>query len=272
MDPPVPIRICTAQIASIWEDPDETIAKVRPLIRHAAASGASLICFPEQFATGWDPRPRTYIQDISGSIVSALRSSARENRIAILGSFREAYSPFPRNTAVAIGSNGEILATYAKIHLFSAGREDEGSSPGADLGTFLLGPLTCGIAICYDLRFPEIFRLYARRGVHAVIVPSAWPAVRVRHWELFIRARALENQIYVIGVNTTGGTPVERYSGDSMTADPNGAIISHANDAEQLLFSNLDLAVVAGTRARLPVERDRKEDLYRRLSRDPGNA
>jgi predicted amidohydrolase len=154
------------------------------------------------------------------------------------------------------------------MHLFSYGHEDEGSSPGTDLGMFTLDTLTCGIAICYDLRFPDLFRLYAQQGVQAVFIPSAWPHVRTRHWELFIQARALENQMYIVGVNTTGQTPIESYSGDSMTADPHGTIISRANDAEQLIFIDLDPAVVDTTRRSFPVGQDRKDSLYHSLSRN----
>jgi omega-amidase len=265
---PSVVRICSAQIASIWEEPEKTLEKAGMFIRHAAASGAALICFPEQFATGWDPQPRKNIQDIDGSIVSSLQAYAKEYGIGILGSFRQAGVPLPKNTAVAIGRDGGILSTYAKMHLFSYGHEDEGNTPGRDLGMFTLDSLTCGIAICYDLRFPELFRLYAQKGVQVVFVPSAWPHIRSRHWELFIQARALENQLYVIGVNTTGQTPIDLYSGDSMTADPHGIIISRANDTEQLIFTDLDPAVVDTARRQFPVEKDRKDALYRALSRE----
>ena len=268
MQNPSVVRICSAQIASIWEEPEKTLEKAGIFIRHAAASGAALICFPEQFATGWDPQPRKNIQDIHGSIVSSLQGYAKECGIGILGSFRQADDPLPKNTAVAIGRDGTILSTYAKMHLFSSGHEDEGNSPGTALGIFTLDTLTCGIAICYDLRFPDLFRLYAQKGVQVVFVPSAWPHIRTRHWELFIQARALENQMYVLGVNTTGQTPIDRYSGGSMTADPLGIIISRANDAEQLVFTDLDPAVVDTARRQFPVEKDRKDALYRALSRE----
>lgn len=270
MQNPSVVRICSAQIAGIWEEPDQSLKKAGMFIRHAAASGAALICFPEQFATGWDPQPRKNIQDIHGSIVSSFQEYAEKCGIAIVGSFREANAPLPKNTAVVIGRDGTILSTYAKMHLFSHGHEDKGSSPGTDLGMFTLDSLSCGIAICYDLRFPDLFHLYARKGVQAVFVPSAWPHIRTRHWELFLQARALENQMYVIGVNTTGRTPVDSYSGNSMTADPQGTIISRANEAEQLIFTDLDPSMVAATRHQFPVEKDRRDALYHTLSCDTG--
>jgi len=259
------IRVCSAQIASTWEDPEKTLIKAKTFIRHAADCGAKLICFPEQFATGWDPKPRKNIQDIHGSIISSLQAYAKEYRIGILGSFREAHDPLPKNTAVAIGRDGRILASYAKMHLFSFCHEQEANTPGTDLGIFAFDSLTCGIALCYDLRFPELFGLYARRGVHAVFVPAAWPQSRIRHWELFITARAAENQMYILGVNTTGKTPVDLYSGASMTADPHGTIISRADEAEQLLFSDIDPGEVERVKKALPVEKDRKDALYHSL-------
>jgi len=259
------IRVCSAQISTVWEDPKKTLDKAEGYITHAATCGAQLICFPEQFATGWDPLSGKNVQDFAGSIITRLRACAQANRIAVIGSLREAASPYPKNTAVAIGNNGRILSTYSKIHLFSPAKEDGHFVPGTDLGIFPLGSLTCGLAICYDLRFPELFRIYAQKGVQAVFVPAAWPASRIRHWELFIQARAAENQMYVIGVNTTGITPVDRYSGSSMAADPHGAIISRANEAEQLLFIDIDPAEVAAARSALPVENDRKDALYHSL-------
>jgi len=259
------VRVCSAQITSTWEDPDHTLARVEEFTQHAANCGAKLICFPEQFATGWDPLPLKNIQDIHGTIISSLQEYAKKYRIGIIGSLREKHDPLPKNTAIAIGSDGRILASYAKMHLFSFCHEHEGNTPGTDLGIFTLDSLRCGIAICYDLRFPELFRLYAQKGVHAVFVPSAWPQRRVRHWELFITARAAENQMYVIGVNTTGTTPVDQYSGASMTADPQGAIVSRANEAEQLLFTDIDPGEVTRTRDGFPIENDRKDALYHSL-------
>jgi len=264
-DPDGSIRVCSAQLSNVWEDPDKTIEKAEGFISHAANCGAQLICFPEQFATGWDPLSGKNVQDLTGSIITRLQTCAKANRIAVIGSLREAASPYPRNTSVAIGNNGQIISRYSKIHLFSPAKEDEHFIPGAGLGIFPLGTLTCGLTICYDLRFPELFRIYAQRGVQAVFVPSAWPASRIRHWELFIQARAAENQMYVIGVNTTGTTPVDRYSGSSMAADPHGTVISRANDAEQLLFMDLDPAEVASARAAFPVGNDRKDALYHSL-------
>ncbi len=262
---PDSVRVCSAQFTSTWEDPEKSLARAEIFVKHAADCGAEIICFPEQFATGWDPESQINIQTPTGSIVTALRGFAHDYRIAILGSFRERSTPLPKNTALAIGSDGRILASYAKIHLFSLSHEENMFIPGTELGIFSLGSLRCGIAVCYDLRFPALFRVYAHKGVHAVFVPSAWPRSRIRIWELFITARAAENQMYVAGVNTTGKTPVDTYSGASITADPHGMIISRAHKAEQLLFSDIDPDEVERVRKSFPVEKDCRDSLYQAL-------
>jgi predicted amidohydrolase len=178
---------------------------------------------------------------------------------------REASFSRPRNTAVAIDKDGSIMTTYAKMHLFSPSHEDLYFSRGDAPGIFSIGGLTLGIAICYDLRFAGLFRMYAKRGVHVVIVHAAWPGERQKYWELFITSRAAENQMYVVGVNTVGKTPAGRYSGSSMTADPSGTIISRAGSAEELIFSDISPAIVRKTRRDFPMEHDHRDLLYHSL-------
>ena len=175
------MRCCSAQITGVWESPEQTLENAEQVFCEAARAGAALISFPEQFATGWDPASNKNSEDFTGPTVTGLRRLAEKYSIAAIGSFREAFSPQPRNTSIAIGNDGEILATYTKIHLFTPGGENRAFTPGAGLATFTLGGVRFGLAICYDLRFPEIFRLYRREGVHAVIVPAAWPESRIRY-------------------------------------------------------------------------------------------
>jgi predicted amidohydrolase len=261
------MKCCCAQVTACWEDPAATLKKVRPRIAQAAKDGASLIAFPEQFATGWDPSSAQHVQDGSGPIVSALKAVAEEHAIAILGSFREAHRPLPFNTAIAIGPDGSILAQYRKIHPFTFAGENIHYAPGDDLGIFDVRGFRLGIAICYDLRFPELFRIYADKGVHGVIVPSAWPQSRLSHWELFIQTRAAENQMYVIGVNTTGTNAVDTYAGSSMVAGPDGTIIAKAGAEEIFLLADLDAGEVKEARRQFPALKDQKTGIYRKLGR-----
>ncbi len=241
---PVPpgsaFTVAAAQLRSFPEDPEANLVRAEECIRRAKDAGAALVAFPEQFATGWDPLSDAYLQDTSGPVITALQKSARQYGIAILGSIRERCNGRPRNTCVMIDRSGKIGAVYAKCHLFSPAREDHTYVPGNDIALFSLHGLICGIAICYDLRFGELFRLYEKAGAGAVFVPAAWPAERIGHWTLLARARALESGMYIIGINTIGNTPVAHYSGHSLVVEPDGTIAKEAGEGEELLFFELD--------------------------------
>jgi omega-amidase len=261
-------KLCIAQLASSWEDPGASLTRARSCIRKAAATGASLVCFPEQFATGWDPSSHAFVQKIEGEIITTLRILAQKYGIAIVGSLRESYDPLPRNTAIVIDNRGELIARYAKCHLFTPGGEERHYFPGNDITIFRIGDLVCGLGICYDLRFPPLFRAYARRGVQVVIIPAAWPASRLRHWEILVQARAVDHRLFIIGVNTTGTTPVDTYRGNSIIAGPGGELIAQGGEGEELICATLDPRRVEQERTCPPfVEQDRRKELYHELFR-----
>lgn len=264
--------IAGAQIGSLWENPIGSLKKAEPYVREAVDRGASLVCFPEQFPTGWDPGSVLHVQDRGGVIVSRFRDLALEYGIAILGSFRERFLPKPRNTCIVFNHFGEEVASYSKCHLFNPADEDELYSPGDNLGIFRLEGVPFGIAICYDLRFSGLFDVYAKEGVYCMLVPAAWPASRIGHWELFIRTRALEHQSYVIGVNTIGVNPIDAYGGTSLAADPLGAVIARAGPDEELITAAIDPDTVSHIREAFPVGRDRKPDGYDRMRAGIGGA
>ena len=256
------------QMAAVWENPEKTLDLAEPWIRDASQAGGELVCFAEQFATGWDPASHNHVQEKNGPIVSGLKALAVEYGIAILGSFRERHDPLPRNTCIVVDSEGQELASYSKCHLFSPGGEDAYYTPGESPAVFDLHATRFGIAVCYDLRFGSLFHYYASMGVDMMLVPAAWPASRMDHWELFIRTRALEAQAYVIGINTTGKTPVDTYCGGSMAAGPAGEIVSGLEEEEGLMKVECDRASLEDARRSLPVSRDRRPDFYRRLLKD----
>ena len=262
------MKVCTAQMASAWENPRATLERAALLIASAKADGADLICFPEQFVTGWSPHSTRFAEDPDGPTVRSLRGLARDHSISVVGSYVEKHDPRPLNTSVAVDARGEVVASFSKIHPFSPGGEDLHYDPGDHISVFSVENVRFGIAICYDLRFAPLFRAYAREGVHCVLVPSAWPCSRTRAWELLIAARALDNQFYVIGCNPTGTTPVDKYCGHSLSADPVGVVISHGGEGEELIMTDVDPSRVDATRARMPVEKDRRPDLYHRLLSD----
>jgi predicted amidohydrolase len=190
---------------------------------------------------------------------------AREHGIWVIGSVRERNAGLPRNTCLVYRPDGTLETKYAKVHPFSPSGEDRCYAPGDDIALFRVGNLVLGIAICYDLRFPELFTLYRDAGADAVIVPSAWPAERLGHFTLFVRARACEQQIYVFGVNTTGKTPVDTYSGGSLCAGPAGEVVAGAGDGEELVCADLLHDCVQAARRAFCIRGDRRDDCYARI-------
>ncbi|MDK2916548.1 MAG: hypothetical protein PWR25_1105 [Euryarchaeota archaeon] len=259
-------RITLAQIANSPGSPAERLEAAARMAADAAAAGASLICFPEQFVTGWSPKiPPGSGEPLDGPLTAAFARIARENGIAVAGSIVEAGPEGrPKNTVVVLGKDGGRLAAYAKIHLFSPDGEDRHYAAGDRIATFTVDGTTFGVAVCYDLRFPELFRVYAMAGVECMLVPAAWPCIRLSHWETLLPARALENRYYVAGINTAG-RPGAPYCGGSLAADPDGTVIGRCGAGEEAVTVEVDPAAVHDARSTLPSLSDRRSDLYHRL-------
>ncbi|MDK2974392.1 MAG: omega-amidase [Methanofollis sp.] len=225
---------------------EEGLKEAEKIVSTAAAEGADLVLFPEQFATGWNPaRPRA-----EPSILPAICGIAAEYGIWVVGSCWEG-AVRPRNLACAVGPDGRVETTYAKIHLFSPGGEDRSCTPGAEPAVFDAGGMRFALAICYDLRFPDLFVHYAGCGADCVLVPAAWPAERLAQWELLLRARALDAACYAAGANACGS---------SCIAGPDGAVLGKTDRG--YLIRDLKKEEVQRMRTAIPVMRDRRPDLY----------
>lgn len=260
--------LCLAQMSPRWNDPISGLAQVRSMASDAVEGDASFIAFPEQILTGWNPRDVSGTEEEDGEHVSMLREIAHDLSIGILGSYREKQPGQPRNTSIAIGPDGKILARYSKIHLFSPGGEDLYYKPGDTLGIFSCCSCMIGMAICYDLRFANLFQLYRERGVHLMLVPSAWPASRMKHFHLFTTSRATEFQMFIASVNTVGVTPVDVYSGGSCIAGPDGTIRAMGSDVEELVFCEIEPEETERARQAFPVYADCKKTKYNEIKRE----
>jgi omega-amidase len=237
--------IAVGQLAPCWGDPKQTLQKVRKTAARAAEAGAVLLALPEQVLTGWDPLHAAFPQEEDGPLVSALQEIAADLQIALLCSIQQRAEPMPTNMAVMIDADGRTLTRYAKMHPFSPGDEHLHYSAGAGISTCSIAGVRFGIAICYDLRFEDLFAAYAREEVDAVLVPAAWPCSRIAHWERFLRMRAEEYGYYLVGINTAAvTTPVDRYCGHSMIVNPVGDLQAQADEAEQILYASLDPGTV----------------------------
>ena len=240
----------------------ERVAHAERVVR--AQSGADLAVLPELWANGGFLHERfaAEAQPIDGPLVTTLRSAARETGIWLHGgSFVErAGDGRLFNTSVLIDPDGDLRAAYRKLHLFGfRGGETTVLSGGTDVVSCETPFGVVGLATCYDLRFPELFRALLDQGAVMCLVPAAWPERRIAHWELLVRARAIEDQLVVVACNTVGQQGDVGLGGRSMVVDPWGDVLAQAGPGgEEVLLVDVDLAEVARTRERFPVLPDRR--------------
>jgi len=256
------VLIALLQLEMAWEDPKANHASAARLLTRAAQAGARLAILPEMFATGFSMRPERIAQEAGGMTETWLVSMARGLGLHILAGVAETAAPLPENRALLVSPEGSI-ARYAKIHPFSFSGEDEHYGPGARVVTCEVEGVRVTPLICYDLRFPEPFRLAADdTDLYAVI--ANWPERRRGHWQTLLKARAIENLAYVAGVNRVGEGDNLRYLGDSALLSPWGETLVGAAEDETVLIGEVDPAKVSEARAKFPVLADRRPESYTR--------
>jgi deaminated glutathione amidase len=246
------------------------------LTRAAAADGAKLIVLPEKWtAMGSEEDLRASAQTLDGAAIGWARATARELGVDLLaGSILERLAGEDKlaNTSVHVDPHGEIAAVYRKIHMFDvevggrAYHESELERPGEEIVVSrTLDGVELGLSICYDLRFPELYRILAVRGARVVAIPAAFTLTTTReHWEVLVRARAIENQSFVIAANQVGEHPAGQHSGGrSMIVDPWGIVMAQAPDGEGHILAELDLERQREIRTRLPSLANRRPSAYR---------
>lgn len=248
--------------------PEENLQNVRKWAQNASEHGAELVVFPEMFmALPGDNISLAHISEpVDGPFVTALAECAQENNTAIICGIWETVdddSQRAANVVVAIGADGTLLARYHKIHLFDALniRESDRMVRGEKQPPlFCINGLKLGLAICYDLRFPELFRNLATRGAEAVIVPSAWYAgpLKETHWLTLLRARAIENTMYVCGANLCGPP----FAARSVIFDPFGATVAGSGESEALVSGRLDQKRIQEVRDKLPTLTHLRKEIF----------
>ena len=257
------------------DDTDRNLATADRLSREAAARGAELIVLPEKWTVLGTPEDLAAgAQPLDGPAISWARGIARELGIDVVaGSIVEHVEGREKraNTSVHVGPDGEVQAIYRKIHMFDVEvdgvmyAESDGEAPGEDVVvTALAGGIPLGMTICYDLRFPELYRMLAVKGAHAIAVPSAFTLTTTRdHWATLVRARAIENQCFVIAANQIGKHPGGyRSGGRSMIVDPWGLILAGAPDTETAIVADLDFDQLRDVRRRIPALAHRRPAVY----------
>jgi deaminated glutathione amidase len=269
------MRAAAVQLSST-PDRDRNLEAADRLTRAAAAQGAELVVLPEKWPVlGTPEQTAAGAEPLDGPALSWARGAARELGIDLVaGSIAEHVDGADRgaNTSVHIGPDGENRAVYRKIHMFDVEvggrtyRESEHEAPGDEIvGSELANGEGLGLTICYDLRFPELFRILAVRGATVVTVPAAFTETTTRdHWEVLLRARAIEDQCFVVAANQVGEpAPGIRTGGRSMIVNPWGLVLSQAPDFETFILADLDFERLRGIRTKLPSLANRQPGAYR---------
>jgi predicted amidohydrolase len=244
------VKIGCLQMAVARGDVGANLDTLRRLLPAASEAGVELLLLPEMWSGGFAYREMPKVAAETPGILDQLRLTAAAGGPSIAGSMPEAVDGRLHNTLYLTGADG-VAAAYRKIHLFPPFKEDDFLDAGKHLCLADVGGLKIGLAICFDLRFPELFRKLALKGAELLLVSGQWPVERLDHWRVLVRARAIENQIWVAACNTHGKTGKTHFAGHSMIVDPAGAIVAEAGDGEELVTAEIDPGRVAAERARI---------------------
>jgi predicted amidohydrolase len=251
------MKVAAIQHDIEWEDGAATRKRLTPLIAQAATAGARIIALTEMYATGFSMHPERIAEDEGGPNEQFLIDHAREHNAWLVGSIAQhSVSGNPRNVAVLAAPDGTVHR-YAKIHPFSYAGEHERYDAGTEFLTVDVEGLRVSLFICYDLRFADEFWALGP-GTDLYVVVANWPAPRREHWRTLLRARAIENQAYVLGVNRVGAVKDLDHVGDSAIIDPLGRTLAQASIGEAVLVAEVTPALVHKVRETLPFLRDRR--------------
>lgn len=242
-------------------DVDANLAYVREALKRVAAQGAQLVLLPEMWSSGFDYKNLNQLSLRTAAIVEELTALSLKLSLVIVGSMPEPNKDKVFNTIYVV-DNGRIAGTYRKIHLFSLLGEDKAFSGGDKwlLADTSIGKV--GVVICYDLRFPELSRRLALEGAEIICIPAQWPKPRQEHWRTLLRARAIENQLFVVSCNACGVIGKLDFFGMSMIIDPKGEVLAEAGEEEREVFSALDMQTMIDWRSQIPCFNDRKPENY----------
>jgi len=223
-----------------------------------------IVCLPELFTTGYDLKNvKEYGENIPGETIEKI-SIISQNKFVVIGTILEKENDKYYNTAFILGKNGTLIGKYRKIHLFSPMLEKEFLTPGDRIPTFKipsLKDLTIGVAICYDIRFPEIFRTMALDGAQIIFVPSEFPSPKRKIWKTLLYSRAIENQYFVVGVNRVGQGKSDEFFGCSLVT--NGYdFLEKLGAVQEIKLCKINLDILSEIRKSLPLLNDRRTDLY----------
>lgn len=259
-----PLRISLAQMDIHRGVPQENLQRAAALSAEAARRGSHLLLLPELWGSGYSlKRAAELAAPLGEGLFAEVSALARRHKMALGGSLLEADGESVYNTFALYGADGSLLAAYRKIHRFGPMGEDRYLEAGAHPVTAKTPWGLTGLAVCYDLRFPELFRGYALAGVSLVLIVAEWPVPRIAHWRTLLQARAIENQYFVAAVNRVGEESGQTFGGHSGVLTPWGEYLLEAGTAPALLTVDVPLDEVPRARQSFPTLADRRPEAYR---------
>ena len=259
------MKVSCVQMDMAFGSVDENYAKAESLIREAAKKDVDVIVLPETWNTGFSPKENTEKNcDKNGErtkrVIGGLAKELKVNIVS--GSIANLKGDKIYNTAYVFDRFGNCIAEYDKTHLFSPMGEDKFFEKGKNICKFTLDGKSCGIIICYDIRFPELTRSMAVNGLDCLFVVCQWPSVRIPHLTTLVKARAIENQMFTVCCNSCGKAGDTIYGGSSLMVDPWGVELVSAGEKEEIIKAQLDFGIIENIRNNINVFKDRRVDLY----------
>lgn len=260
------MRIAAIQLNSVLGNKEQNLQKISTFVKEMASKGVDLILFPEMSVTGYNMETiKKMASSKNDETYNRVSKIAAENKVMIALGLSDKRDEGLYNTLTVFNPSGDIENQYDKMHLFTGEpvREQDHLSFGDHLSIFNIKDFSAGLQICYDIRFPELSRSLALKGVNLLLVSAAWPDVRREHWISILKARAIENQCYVVASNRAGIDNNLKFAGTSMIISPAGEILKECSrEKEELIYCDLDISLVQKVRSSLTVFNDRREEIY----------
>jgi len=251
------MKIGLVQYSPLWEDKEANKEKISDLL-DVIKTEIDLLIFPEMTLTGFTMQSEKFAEEIEGKSFIYFSSLAKKLNCSVIAGIIINQSGKYFNTLIHIEDNGKLKNQYHKIHPFSFSNEDKHYNSGNKPIVTKINGWKTGLSICYDLRFPEIYRQYGRNRVHLIINIANWPDTRIDHWRTLLKARAIENQCYVVGVNRVGDTQGLHYNGFSSIYDPMGKTVVSIENEERIITAEIDENIVDEIRKKFPFLEDIK--------------
>jgi predicted amidohydrolase len=257
------LKVFLIQFSPTWENKESNYSKVQNLIERSFPEPHSLVVLPEAFATGFSLNPKATTRAEPDQTYAFLSNISISHKIWILAGVivPNENNTKAKNIAVLFNPNGKQVGVYQKMYPFTPMGEEKVHTRGKSTKTFHVEGFQLSPILCYDLRFPELFRMNIVQGTNLFVVIASWPKVRINHWHTLLQARAIENQAYVIGLNRTGKDPNHNYAGSSRIIDPTGKTVIEMKDKEEVASTKLDRKLVNQWRNTFPVLQDIRKDL-----------